>query len=98
MRFKDDAQRYIYYHGQIDLGYYLLNEMSKVMALPKHPLVEMIDQATGASNEDFKRWRKEAIKLISDIIRHKKAYNYDTSYDETFLNEVKTLRINVVKP
>lgn len=91
MRFENDLQKYIYYHGQIDLGYYLLGEMAKVMALPKHPLIAAIDAATGVGDAEFIRFRKQAIKLIVCIIRQKKIYNYDVSYDQEFLKQVKAL-------
>lgn len=91
MRFKDDLQKYIHYHGQIDLGYYLLSEMTKEIALPKHPLIQAIDIATGASQDRYKHCRKQAMKLIRDIIRQKKVFNYDTSTDEIFLEKIKSL-------
>lgn len=91
MKFRDDLQKWIYYHGQIDLGYYLLSEMSKEMNLPKHPLILAIDEATGASGDRFKNNKAAALKLIKDIIRQKKIYNYDTMIDEKFLSEIKLL-------
>lgn len=97
MRFKDDLQKYIHYHGQIDLGYYLLSEMANEISLPKHPLIQVIDKATGASEERYKYCRKQAMKLIRDIIRQKKIFNYDTSRDEEFLQKIKELPTKTVE-
>lgn len=93
VRFKDELQRQIYYRGQIDYCYWLLQEMSEHTGERQNPLEAMIDKATGFNKEKVLQNIRQTKNLIGLIIKYKKKLGYATDADAELLKKIKKVTV-----
>ncbi len=89
MRFKDELQRQIYYRGQIDFCYWVIQELAKNKCELQTPLEAMIDKATGFNIQRTIDSIDQIKHMVSSIIRCKKKLGYDPVKDKEFLKKLK---------
>jgi hypothetical protein len=81
-------------YATIDAGYFLLEKLTKKLAVKKTPLEIAVDKATGYDKAVYKSTIAQAIECVEDIIEAKKAIVADFKNDEGVLNELKKLQVN----
>lgn len=81
-------------YSRIDFSYFALNQLLKNIeqSMPKTGLDIMIDDATGRSDDEFKEWATDAIKLIKGIIKDKKFLGFNTDSESKKLKELQELK------
>lgn len=80
-------------YATIDAGYYMLQELQKILNKRISPIDKAVDVATGYMQEQHKRIRKQCIEIVKDIIAAKKVIEADYSGDEKLLATLKSLKI-----
>lgn len=91
MRFKDDLERLIYYHSQIDYCYWRISEISKHTGKSECPMDAMVDAATGFDKALVKARIKEVKYLVKTIIRLKPKIGFEPTGDKEFLKAINVL-------
>ncbi len=92
MRFKDELKRQLYYRGQIDYSYWVIQAISDHTGEMKSPLEAMIDKATGFDVHKAVERINEIKYYVSIIIRCKKKLGYDLKNDKEFLKKLKSIK------
>lgn len=79
-------------YAEIDMNYYLIQELQREVSKPQSSMEIMIDEATGYGKHRISKMKETAISLIERIIECKKQIEAPIDGDLKFLKEIKELK------
>jgi hypothetical protein len=78
-------------YAQIDLCYYMIEDVYKRYSVPRIGIVAAIDKATGYDKHRYKEAIASTMGLLKVIIKNKKVVGADYSGDQKLFGELKKL-------